>query len=76
MQSSKIVILDAYPLNAGDLSWNEIASLGELIVYESCPDDPAEIIRRCAGAEIVMTNRVSLSGEIIHALPELRLIVM
>lgn len=72
----KIVILDAYPANPGDLSWDPVRALGDLIVYEHCPHEPEETVRRCAGAEIVLTNKVPFTRDIMRALPGLRLIAL
>ena len=50
----KIVILDGYTENPGDLSWERIAALGELTVYDrTALADEAEVIRRIGDAEIV-----------------------
>lgn len=76
MSRPKIVILDAYPTNPGDLSWDGMAALGELTRYEHCPDDHAEVLRRCAGAEIVLTNKIPFDAATMDALPELRLIAV
>ncbi|NRA37126.1 MAG: D-2-hydroxyacid dehydrogenase [Planctomycetes bacterium] len=67
-----IVILDAFTANPGDLSWDGIAALGNLTVYErSAPD---EIITRCAGAEIILSNKVAINAEHMAALPDLKYI--
>lgn len=77
MKPVRIVILDSYPANPGDLSWAPIAELGELVVYEHCPhDDRPEILRRCAGAEIVLTNKVPFDRELMAALPQLRFVAL
>lgn len=76
MSERKIVILDSYPANPGDLSWDGIAALGKLTAYEHCPDDQDEIIRRCAGAEIILTNKVAFQAPLLDALPDLKLIVV
>lgn len=65
----KIVILDAYTSNPGDLSWNGLAELGDLFVYDRT--DPADVVERCKGAEIVMTNKTVLNAEILNQLPRL-----
>ena len=53
----KIVILDGYTENPGDLSWEEMEKLGELTVYDRTPvSDQMEIIRRIGDAEIVIVN--------------------
>lgn len=68
----KIVVLDGYPANPGDLSWDELAALGELTVYERTA--PEEIIDRIGTAEIVITNKVVISSEIMDACPSIRFI--
>ncbi|MBQ7421273.1 MAG: D-2-hydroxyacid dehydrogenase [Prevotella sp.] len=68
----KIVILDGYTVNPGDLSWNQLREYGELTVYERT--SPLEIIQRAKDAEIVLTNKVCLFREQIDALPNLRYI--
>ena len=53
----KIVVLDGYTENPGDLSWGQLEELGELTVYDRTPlGDEEEIIRRIGDAEIVYTN--------------------
>jgi glycerate dehydrogenase len=68
----KIVVLDGYTLNPGDNPWDEVAKFGELVVYDRTPGEL--IVERCAGAQIVLTNKTRLSSNTISALPELRLI--
>ena len=68
----KIVILDAYTSNPGDLSWDTIKELGELTVYERTT--PEEVLQRCNGSEIIFTNKVILNSETIEQLPELKYI--
>ncbi|HPA87522.1 MAG TPA: D-2-hydroxyacid dehydrogenase [Bacteroidales bacterium] len=68
----KIVVLDGYTLNPGDLSWDEIAGLGELRVYDRTP--PELVAERTEGAAIVLTNKVILDGPLLRSLPELRYI--
>lgn len=68
----KIVALDGYAANPGDLSWNELKALGECTIYERTA--PEEVLERAAGAEIVLTNKVVLNAETIAALPELKYI--
>lgn len=70
----KIVILDGYPANPGDLSWDPVRALGDLTVYEHCPHEKEEILRRCAGADVVLPNKVPFTKDIIQALPDLKLI--
>ncbi len=68
----KIVVLDGYTLNPGDLDWGPLARLGELTVHDRTPAD--RIVERAQGAEIVLTNKVVFGREILDALPALRYI--
>lgn len=68
----KIVVLDGYTLNPGDLNWDELASLGELAVHDRTP--PNEVLSRAEKAEIVLTNKTLLSGDTIGQLSSLRYI--
>lgn len=73
----KIVILDGYTENPGDLSWDELAALGELTVYDRTPvEDEAEIIRRIGDAEVVFTNKTPISRNTIDACPSMKFISM
>ncbi len=68
----KIVLLDAHTANPGDLSWQPLESIAPCEVHPRTP--VAETVERCAGAEIVITNKAPLTREIIMALPELKYI--
>ncbi|MFH0761338.1 MAG: D-2-hydroxyacid dehydrogenase [Bacteroidota bacterium] len=68
----KIVVLDGFTLNPGDLSWDELDSFGEVTIYDRTPPD--QIILRAAGCEIVLTNKTPLKGDTIRALPYLKYI--
>ena len=68
----KIVILDGFTANPGDLSWERLAALGELTVYERTT--ARQTIERAAEAEIVLTNKVLLRRQEIEQLPKLRYI--
>lgn len=68
----KIVILDGYTLNPGDLNWSGFEALGELTVYDRTPED--KIIERAKGYEIVITNKTPLGREEIEQLPDLKYI--
>lgn len=68
----KIVVLDGYALNPGDLSWDGLKALGNLTVYPRTPGE--KILERAAGAEIVYTNKTPLDKETINALDSLRFI--
>lgn len=75
----KIVILDGYTENPGDLSWDGFRALGDVEVYDrtSIENGNSEIIKRAKGAEIVITNKTPLNAETISALaPELKYIGM
>jgi glycerate dehydrogenase len=66
----RIVILDGYTTNPGDLDWGQVAALGELAVHDRTPDE--EVIARAAGAEAVLTNKTPLTAATLAALPGLR----
>jgi len=68
----KIVVLDGYGLNPGDLSWDAVSQLGELTVYDRTSSE--EVIARSAGAEAILTNKTVITAEIMEALPDLKYI--
>lgn len=69
----KIVILDGYTENPGDLSWEEMEKLGELKVYDRTPvRDEKEIIKRIGDAEAVITNKTPLSRNVFDACTNIR----
>lgn len=71
----KIVVLDGYTENPGDLSWDNIAKLGQLTVFDRTPiDNENEIIKRIENAEIVLTNKTPISKKTIDASPNLKFI--
>ena len=70
----KIVILDGYTENPGDLSWEGFERLGELTVYDRAPADQATVLERIGDAEIVYTNKTLLTREIIQQAPCLKYI--
>ena len=72
----KIVILDGYTENPGDLSWAQLETFGSLTVYDRTPYEAAEIIRRIGDAEIVVTNKVPLTREVLAACPNIRFITV
>lgn len=67
-----IVVLDGYTLNPGDLSWDELAELGSLTVYERTA--PEDVVTRAHDAELVLTNKTPLTRTMLEALPKLRYI--
>lgn len=68
----KIVVLDGYTLNPGDLSWKEGETLGELVVYDRT--SLQELPERVQGAEVLITNKTPLQADVIEALPALKYI--
>ena len=70
----KIVVLDGYTENPGDLSWEELAKLGELTVYDRTPVE--EIVSRIGDAEIVITNKTPITRATMDACPNMRYIAV
>lgn len=69
----KIVILDGYSLNPGDLDWSAFSDMGETAVYDRTPvDDQEEIIRRIGGSEIVLTNKTPVTRAVLERCPAVR----
>ena len=68
----KLVVLDGFTMNPGDLEWRALAALGELTVFERTPAD--QILARAEGADILLTNKTPLARATIAALPTLRFI--
>ena len=68
----KIVVLDGYTANPGDLSWEKLNELGDLTVYDRT--QPELVVERCRDAEAVLTNKVILSANVLSQLPQLRYI--
>ena len=68
----KIVVLDGYAANPGDLSWEELKSLGECSIYDRT--SPEEVMARAQHAEVLLTNKTVLTHEHIEALPDLKYI--
>ena len=73
----KLVILDGYTENPGDLSWDILKSFGPLTVYDRTdPADEAEIIRRIGDSEIVITNKTPITRSVLDACPAVRYITV
>lgn len=71
----KIVVLDGYTENPGDLSWEPLKQLGDLTVYDRTPvSDREEIIRRIGDAQVVFTNKTPLDRQVMEACPGLKFI--
>ena len=68
----KIVVLDGYAQNPGDLSWEEMNKLGELVLYDRTPTEL--ILQRASGAQVVIVNKVKMTRDIINNLADLRYI--
>lgn len=68
----KIVVLDGYALNPGDLSWDEMKLLGELEIYDRT--SPEQVLERSIGAEALITNKTVLTSDHMDALPNLKYI--
>lgn len=68
----RIVILDGYTANPGDLSWKELETLGQLTVYERTK--PEETVARAAEADVVLTNKVIIGKAEMEQLPHLKYI--
>lgn len=65
----KIVVLDGFTANPGDLSWDELEKLGDVTIYDRT--QPSETVARAADAEIVLTNKVIIGREEMARLPHL-----
>ena len=73
----KIVVLDGYTENPGDLSWDGLRELGELTVYDRTDvDNEEQIISRIGCAEVVLTNKTPLSRRIFDACPSVKYVAM
>lgn len=68
----KIVVLDGYGVNPGDLSWEKLEQLGDLTVFDRTA--PEEVVERTQNAEVVLTNKVVLSADVLEKMPKLKYI--
>jgi glycerate dehydrogenase len=68
----KIVVLDGYTENPGDLSWDSLKKFGELKVYDRTPSD--KIIERISDAEVIYTNKTPISRATLDACPNIKFI--
>ena len=68
----KIVILDGYTLNPGDLSWDELKKLGDVVIHDRTPAD--KVVERAKDAEIVFTNKTPIGEEALNQLSSLKFI--
>jgi len=68
----KIVVLDGFTLNPGDLSWDDLKEIGQVDIYDRTPND--KILERIGSAEIVFTNKTPLGRDVFGRLPNLKYI--
>lgn len=68
----KIVVLDGFAMNPGDLSWKALSQLGDTEIYERSSLEETE--KRIADADIVLTNKSVLSEKLINSAPNLKYI--
>lgn len=69
---TKIVVLDGYTANPGDLSWDGLKQFGELTVYDRTAAE--QLLERAESAEVLLTNKVIINADAMAALPQLRYI--
>ena len=72
LNNMKIVVLDGYAANPGDLSWNDLKALGECTIYDRTTPD--EVLSRAEDAEVLLTNKTILTADHMEALPCLKYI--
>lgn len=70
--SNKIVVLDGYTENPGDLSWDKIEQFGDLTVYDRTPED--KVLERIKDADMVITNKCPLKAEVLEKAKKLKYI--
>src|SRR6478609_11848309 len=68
----KIVVLDGYTLNPGDLSWQDLNNFGDVEIYDRTPKE--KIAERCAEAALVLTNKTPLNSDTLNQLSSLKYI--
>lgn len=68
----KIVVLDGFAMNPGDLSWSELEKLGEVTIYDRTA--PNELLERAADAPVLFTNKTVIDAAAIQSLPALKYI--
>lgn len=65
-----IVVLDGFTMNPGDLSWNELAELGSLKVYDRT--SAGQVLERAKDAEVILTNKTVIDAASLRSLPKLK----
>ncbi|MFC2659255.1 MAG: D-2-hydroxyacid dehydrogenase, partial [Segatella sp.] len=68
----KIVELDGYAANPGDLSWDAMKALGEFVLNDRTA--PEDVVQRAKDADIILVNKVNVTKEVIEQLPKLKYI--
>lgn len=68
----RIVVLDGYCLNPGDLSWDALRAMGDVQVFDRTPE--SQVLERAAGATVALTNKSPFSAATLAALPDLKYI--
>ena len=68
----KLVILDGHALNPGDLSWDAFKEFGEITLYDRT--SPDKVVERIGDAELILTNKVTITDEIMSACKNLKYI--
>lgn len=72
----KIVVLDGYCENPGDLSWAPLEQFGEVVVYDRTPDTKDAVVERLKDADILVGNKNNITAEIMDACPKLKYIAV
>ena len=67
----KIVVLDGFTLNPGDLSWEKLKTVGELIVYDRTEIETSAIVNAIGDADIVFTNKTPITKAVFEKVPNL-----
>ncbi|MGA1205986.1 MAG: D-2-hydroxyacid dehydrogenase [Opitutales bacterium] len=70
----KLVALDSETLDLPDSTWSPLKAFGKLVRHDHTPSEETTILERCAGAEVVFSNKVPLRGPVLEKLPDLKLI--
>ncbi len=68
----KIVVLDGYTINSGDLSWEAVESLGQTTVYDRTPND--RVIERIGDCDVILTSKCKITAEVMDACPNIKFI--
>jgi glycerate dehydrogenase len=70
----KIVVLDGFTLNPGDLSWETLKELGELVVYDRTAFDTDKVVQEISDATVVFTNKTPITKEVLSKVPTVKYI--